>query len=396
MEIPDFCDIIPTLEMTCATAEPRRYIYCSIFFDKIRDSLMKMYFFLILAVPLLMPQQLIAKPAQPKVGVFVPLTGPGAAWGIDTKNILEFANKKIANSQIKLIVEDDRCSGKHAVTAAHKLSSVDNVDYAFGVCVASVVAGAPIFEKAKTLVMAVMVTSPDASTSDYVFRSSINNAEGARKLFNHIALKHQKLAILSEDNDYSTSILNHFLENAEGSQLKLHVETFTDKEKDFRSILSKLRGKKIDALFINSNLEPTFLNILKQANQLDLEYPIYGAYLPGASSFLSSAGNLSEGIIFVDFPEISEILTQEGKRLFEEFVDEYGPLNSSDFAFAATYEAFRAAYLGIKSSKDSRKFLLTQKFSGIFGDYHFDSNGDIVGLENALKIIKEGKSVSID
>jgi len=44
-----------------------------------------------------------------KIGVSVPLSGAGAAYGSDIKNALLFANKKLFHSSYDLIIEDDQC-----------------------------------------------------------------------------------------------------------------------------------------------------------------------------------------------------------------------------------------------------------------------------------------------
>ena len=54
-------------------------------------------------------------------------------------------------------------------------------------------------------------------------------------------------------------------------------------------------------------------------------------------------------------------------------------------------EAFRAVHSAIESGKEPRKFLYETRFDGLFGNYRFDKNGDIVGVPLLLNRIKDGK-----
>ena len=62
-----------------------------------------------------------------KIGISAPLTGANATFGNNLKNVLIYANKKLTNNRYQLVIEDDHCDGKGAVTVAHKMVGVDGV-----------------------------------------------------------------------------------------------------------------------------------------------------------------------------------------------------------------------------------------------------------------------------
>ena len=327
-----------------------------------------------------------------KIGVVVPLSGGVAAWGNDVRNVLLFANKQLTNNSISLIFEDDVCLGKNAVTAAQKLTSVDHVDAAMVACTESMLSSAPIFEKAKTLVITPVASAGAvASAGDYIFRTWPGDAAAAKLLFDHIAAKGQPLAMLTEERGYSEELAKSFLSAAAGSSLAVINESFSSDTTDFRSLLTKLRAAGSEALLINTNTDRAFVNILKQAKDLGWTPAVYGAYMPGNAAFIDLAGALAEGVIYVDAPSADSTLGVDGKTLYQEFVHEYGSPHSSSFIFGSTYEAFKRIIELPKDRSEWRSFLYTGKFTGIFGEYSFDVNGDIEGVAHVLKVIRDGK-----
>ena len=71
-----------------------------------------------------------------KVGVIAPLSGPPANYGEDAVHAYSFItdkwNKEHPELQIQLVIEDGKCDGKDAASAAQKLISVDNVQVIVG------------------------------------------------------------------------------------------------------------------------------------------------------------------------------------------------------------------------------------------------------------------------
>ena len=132
--------------------------------------------------------------------------------------------------------------------------------------------------------------------------------------------------------------------------------------------------------------------IVKQLKEIEYAPSLYGAYLPGSAGFLKIAGVMAEGLVFVDFPGASDLLTAEGQALYSEYLARFGPLQGWSFAFPATFEAFRAIHLGIISGQPLEQFLRTSKFQGVFGPYSFDDHGDIAGQQHVMRIIRDGKS----
>ena len=118
---------------------------------------------------------------------------------------------------------------------------------------------------------------------------------------------------------------------------------------------------------------------------------MYGAYEPASKAFVGNAGELAEGIIFADAPS-TNVLTTEGKSILAVFERKFGPLQSVPLLFATSFEVVRLLDIISKTTADPRSVLYNGSFEGIFGKYSFDKNGDIVGLNHVLRIVKGGES----
>ena len=331
-----------------------------------------------------------------KIGVSTALTGPAATFGNDIKNALLFANNELTNNKYDIVIEDDRCNGKDAVSVAHKMIDVHKVKYVFTNCSATTLSAAAVYDRAGVLMFAPLATSPDiAKASDNIFRAAPSDEANARMLYEYIVARYQKVGILTEQSDYSENFRQAFVANNAGNKLEISSESYLPTDNDFRTILLRYKQLGVKALFINSNTEQSFLLILKQLREGGHSFDIFGSYISGSASFLQQAGKGAEGIIFTDFPPIAEVLTPNGTNLLDKFQREYGPINSWNIVLPTTFELLRALDQAISSGEDVKAYLYRTEFTGIFGKYQFDQNGDIVGLRHSLNQIRDGKIVQI-
>lgn len=327
------------------------------------------------------------------IGVIAPLSGDVAPWGEDVRNALLFAQSKLRDRKVTFVFEDDRCLGRNAATAAQKLISIDHVDFGMVICTESMLSSAPIFEKAKVPVMSPVASGMTISKAgDYIFRTWPNDSNAGELLYRYLSSKHKSCGVVSEERGYSEELKGAFQQAAHGGALNITTEVFTSETADFRSVLIRLKKEQVESIFINTNSERTFANILKQLRELGIHTPVYGVYIPGNKAFVELAGELANGVIFVDGPSTDSALSPEGQPLYQQFISQYGPMKSSSFVFPATFEAFRLVQLAANSGKDPRDFWYHGQFTGIFGTYTFDRNGDIEGIHHVLKVIENRQS----
>lgn len=328
-----------------------------------------------------------------KIGVSVPLTGSAAAYGTDIKNALLFANKAIGNSAYELIIEDDQCLDKEAVTIAHKMVDVHKVKYALGFgCSGTVLAAAPVYESGKVVVIASGTGAPAITNAgDYIFRTKPTLNIAADLLAKEFAAKFQKVGAITEETAFAQGLTNATVKAANALKVEIINENFLPGSEDFRATLLRLKSKGAQAVFFNPQGEPGLVNIFKQFRALDWKVPVYGVFIPGSPVFTSAFGKDGDGVIYADLEFNQKMLNEEGRKLFAEFEKEYGKPQSAEHYSALTLVAYAAMDEAIRSGKDVKDYLYNTTFHKYVNNYSFDKNGDVVSdsLTYTLKVLKE-------
>lgn len=336
-----------------------------------------------------------------KIGVSVPLSGVGSSYGTDVKNALTFANEKFANNAYELIIEDDQCLDKEAVTIAHKFINVDKVKYALGMpCSGTVLASAPVYEKAGVIVITSGAGAPLITfAGDYIFRTKPTLKIAGQKLAMDMATKFRKVGAITEETAYCQGLTDAVIESSKlvpiASGLKVINENFLPQTADFRSTLLRLKTKGVEAIFINPQGEATLITIFNQLKSMNWNVPVYGTFLPGTKSFIEAYGSKADGLIFADVPFNEDTLNDEGLKLYRKFTDQYGPAKGGEHFVTFSFLSFNTLHQAILSDENVKDYLYKTKFKGIFDEYSFDKNGDVVSdkITYGLKVIKDGKAV---
>lgn len=336
--------------------------------------------------------------AETSVGVSIPLTGEARTYGADIRNALEFANEELAGGAYKLIFEDDRCSGKEAVSVAQKFAQSAKVKFVLGLpCSGSLLSAAPVYEKAGIVVISSGASSPAVSRAgDHVFRTWPSDVEAAHVLRRYVGKNHRSVGIISEQTDFNHAFADAFRSSPVEAGLQIVEEEFPPGADDHRALLTRLRSKSLEALFINTQTEASLLTVVKQIRALKIELPIYNAFWASSPSFLSSAGSLAEGIIFVDSPLPDEVLSKEGAELYRRFIQRYGEMNSKPLLFVTAFESFRAMQAAHELGDSTISFLTSHTFPGSLGEWRFTELGDPAGagsntyLPMTISVIEKG------
>lgn len=350
-------------------------------------------FISILATPSYSKSENINKVRQYKIGISLALSGDASTWGQDMKNTILLAKEEFLKEGFELIFEDDKCEPKTAVAIANKFITVDKVDAVIGyTCSGPLLAAAPLYEKAKIPVVSSSASAAKISEAgQYIFRTFPSDAFAAKELYNYISGQHKTLGIISTETEYSQEFANQFKLSNQDDKIKIIYENVLLDEHDLKPLLLKLKTKKIDSLFINSQSDKEFLRTLKQIKQLNISPPIYSAYWGSSSWFVKEAGALGDGVISVDAATEDKVLNLDGKTLLKKFRDKYGEPNYTAVLVAVNWEAIRAITEALTKSNNPKEYLENTNFSGVFGNWKFDKNGDILGIPFSIKKTVGGK-----
>ncbi len=329
-----------------------------------------------------------------KIGVSVDLTGPGKQWGNDMRDAFQFAKEDLKLNQIELIIENDQCDNSKAVSIAKKFIEIDKVDLVLGFTCSNVaIATAPIYARSKIPMLVTCASSPEVTKQPGdIFRTTPSDQLVAKKLAEYVwQQKFHSVAILSNQSDYAQDLKESFLANLEKSKINSVNLDYNPGDNDFRTLLVKLKHAIPEALFLNPIDQGDFLQQLKITRSLHWNIPILAAYHPGSKTFLEEAKELAEGLSYVDFTPLDRILTTDGKQAMNRFYQAGFQVRGLDSVIITAYEALRLIQIA-NSEKLTIPDLLKsgRKFTGNFGEYSFDAEGDIQGIGFIMKTISKG------
>ena len=341
-----------------------------------------------------------------KIGWVGPLSGDAMSFGTPMKNAVALAvediNKAggIKGRQIEMIYEDGKCDGKEAVTAVQKLINIDKVKIIIGpTCSGEVQASASIAEQNKVIMLSPAASSPDITKAgDYIFRNNPSDLDSGRVLAETMFKTSKKVAIISENTDYTQALRKVFMDNFSKAGGKVTFdENYLSTTKDFRSILTKVKATDADGIFVNTQTEQAGGTIVKQIREMGIKLPIFATIAMTGKTALSVAGDSAEGITTV---ELSTVGNDKDAAFVKEYEAKYGKMPFA-FYLEACYDAVdivaqAVGAVGEDATKIKGYLYDLKSFSGTNGVYGFDQNGDITGIGYVPKVFKDGKFVALE
>lgn len=343
------------------------------------------------------------------IGGILPLTGDGAAYGVPMQKVAMIAVEKvnrdggINGKELKVLWEDGKCNGKDAASAAQKLININKVQVIFGgFCSSETLGIAPIAEAAKVVVLSTGSSSPDVSTAgDFIFRNYPSDSSQGKILAgiaDTMGLK--KVAMLTEENDYTVGIEKSFKESYKG---EIVSENFLPTDSDFKTQIVKLKGTNPDAIFVNPQTPAKADLIIKQLQELGVgEIQLFGNdVVMGAADILMQYPEFVEGMIGAEASYEAENADYVAMR--DAYIKATGEKEVPYPSYAATTydgiillaDGFRkgATEKGGMEAGALRDWLYTVKdWAGTSGKLTIDQNGDPMSGHKP-KIVKEGKTV---
>ena len=341
-----------------------------------------------------------------KIGFIGPLTGDAAAYGEPVSNGIRLAEKQInasggiAGRPVQVIYEDGKCDGPTAVSAAQKLINVDGVRFIIdGVCSGEVLATAPIIDKAKILAISPGATSPKISgVSKYIFRNAPSDAGRGVAIADMLAGSFKSAAVISEKTDYAQGISSTFISELQKKNVTLTAnEMFSSDTTDFRSILTKIKQTKPDAILIDPQTPANLVRIAQQARALGITAQFFASEFNDPT--VTAGGSAVEGMLIAVAPGLSST-SGKGKDFLDAYKAEFGKDASYPYYAGAAYDDMNLFASGItqngnNSDKVRDYFLKINGYTGSIGTYSFDQNGDLAGISFVFQKIVGGKLINL-
>jgi branched-chain amino acid transport system substrate-binding protein len=352
-----------------------------------------------------------------KIGVNAPLTGDIPKVGEGTKFAarmwledvnaaggIEVGGKKY---KVELIIEDNESKAESAVKANTKLITEEDVLAIIGPQSSkqAIPAGAKANELGTPMVSP-WSTNPD-TTKDrpFVFRGCfLDPFQGpvvAKFIKNEFGFK--KAAVLYDvASDYPKGLAEFFKaawEDLNGPGSVVAYESFTTKDADFSSQLTKINNSGAEVLFTPQYYNEVAL-IVQQAHQLGWDKPIVGSDSWGSAETVKLCGKDCYGLFFS-----THYAAAGAKGATKAFIDRYEKKHGyvPDDVAALTWDAMRIVQAAIegageltgdldKDRKAVRDALAKIKdFAGITGGMTFTEDGDPIKCAVIVRISDAGE-----
>ncbi|MBY0266741.1 MAG: branched-chain amino acid ABC transporter substrate-binding protein [Burkholderiales bacterium] len=342
-----------------------------------------------------------------KIGAASPLTGPQAHIGIDIRNGVQLAiddanaaNVEIGGKKVKfeIVAEDDEANPTKATTVAQKL-----VDAKVAAVVGHFNSGASIpaskiYADAGIPQISPASTNPDYTLKGYktTFRVVAHDGQQGPVLARFAAktLGAKTVAVIDDSTAYGQGLADNFEATAKSLGMKVVArEHTTDKDTDFKAILTKIKGRKPD-LIMFGGIDPQAGPMVKQMKDLGIKAKYIGGDGMQTPNFIKLAGEAAAEGVMASIPGLPKDQMPGGKAFLEKFKAKF---NQEVELFAPMgYDAVMVFIDAMKraGSTDPAKFLPEvgkTNYQGVIGPIAFDDKGDLKVGPITIYVVKGGK-----
>lgn len=345
-----------------------------------------------------------------KIGANLELSGAVSSYGSSELEGAKLAIEEINSAggvlgkQLELVELDNKSDAAEVVSVATRLATQDKVVAMVGPATSGN-AKAAISSANQTKVPLVspsatgddVTVGRDGKVQPYGYRLCFKDSFQGQVMakFASENLKSTKAMIIADNsNDYGTALAKEFTSNFKGTVVG--QESYTDAEKDFSAIITNIKNKDFDVLFIPGYYGQAGL-IIKQAREAGITVPIIGGDGFDSPELVNLAGatNLTDVYFSAHYSSLSE------DAKVQEFMQKFKAKYSKDpNAFHAL--AYDSIYLladaieragEADAAKVAEALSATTDFTGVTGKVSIDEFHNAVKTATVIEL-KDGKEES--
>jgi branched-chain amino acid transport system substrate-binding protein len=339
-----------------------------------------------------------------KIGSVAPLTGGIAHLGKDNENGVRLAVDEANAAKIKIdgkdakfvmLGEDDQADPKVGTTVAQKLVDAKVAGVVGHLNSGTSIPASSIYNGAGIPVISGSATNPKLTEQGFKvqFRVVGRDDQQGPAIASYLATaaKPKLVAVIDDATAYGEGLANEVEKTLMAAKIKvLPREKGTDKTTDWKAVLTKVKGKRPDAIFYGG-MDATGGPLMKQGRELGIKAAF--AFGDGACTdeMNKLAGDAAEGLL----------CSQAGipvKAASQKFLDAYKKAFNTDPILYApfTYDAANMLIEAMKkaNSGDPAKYLpelAKLSYNGASGKIEFDDKGDRKDAEMTIFTMKGGK-----
>ena len=342
-----------------------------------------------------------AAQAQITIATVGPMTGQYATFGSQMKaggnQAVADINKAggVLGKQLKIEIGDDACDPRQAVSVANQMASrgVEFVDGHF--CSGSSIPASKVYADEGVLQISPASTNP-AYTDEggwNTFRVCGRDDQQGEVAGKFLAkeFKGKKVAILNDNTAYGKGLATETKKFMNEAGLKEAMDaTYTPGEKDYSSLVSRMKQADIKVIYIGGYHTETGL-IARQAKEQGMDVTIVGGDALASTEFWQIAGPAGEGTIMT-FPSDPRQRPQAAQVVAEFKKNNFEPEGYTLYTYAAIQTW--AAGVNKAGTTDPRKVAAALKelkdIPTVLGPITFNKKGDISKADYVLYVWKNG------
>ena len=336
------------------------------------------------------------------IGVAGPMTGQYASFGTQLKNGAEAAVADInaaggvMGKKLKLETGDDACDPKQARAIGEKFASMKVPFVAGHYCSSSSIPASEAYQDGNVLQITPASTNPTFTDRNMwnTFRVCGRDDQQGSVAGDYVAknYKGKNVAILHDKSTYGKGLADEMKKalNKGGAKEKMY-EAYTQGDKDFNSLVSKMKSNKIDVVYVGGYHTEAGL-ILRQMRSQGMQSQMISGDAIATNEFWSITGDAGEGMMFTfgSDPRKRPTAAAVVKKFKDKNVD---PEGYTLYTYAAMQIWSQAAAKA--KTTDAKKVAETikgAKWDTVLGPISYDKKGDITTVDYVFyKWSKDGK-----
>lgn len=316
-----------------------------------------------------------------------PMTGQYAAFGEQMKRGAEQAvadiNAKggVMGQKLNLVVGDDACDPKQAVAVANQFVNQKVKFVAGHFCSGSSIPASAIYNEEGILQISPASTNPTLTEQGFenVFRVVGRDDQQGEVAGKYLSdnYKGKKIAIVHDKQAYSKGLADETKKalNKAGVQEVLY-ETITPGEKDYSTLVTKLKQNGVDVLYYGGYHTEAGL-IVRQMREQGLKTQVISGDALVTKEFWAVTGDAGEGVMMTFSPDPR--LNPAAKPVVDAIKKAGYDPEAYTLNTYATVQAWAQAVEKAKSTdvKPVASALHANKFETVLGNFGFDAKGDM-------------------
>jgi branched-chain amino acid transport system substrate-binding protein len=343
-------------------------------------------------------------PAEIVIGVAGPMTGDQSKLGNDIERGARLAVNEwnarggISGKKIRLEVGDDQHDPKQAVSVANKMVNTGIAGMVGHFNSSASLPASSVYHAAGIPMVTPASTNPRLTDQGFwnVFRVCGRDDQQGKVAADFIGqkLKIKRVAILHDKTTYGQGLAEEFRKSLAAYQKEgveaVSFDGITQGDRDFRGILTSLKGKDPQVVFFGGVFPEGGL-LAKQAKEVGLTAPLMSGDGVIDPKFIEIAGPAAEGS-YLTFTADPEKIPQ-AKGFLEKYKATYGN-ELAPYAIYA-YDSANILLTALSQSgtdgKNVAEAIRSIKYDGALGHIEFDQKGDVKKSPYIVWVTKNGK-----